>query len=152
MSDALAGSGGSSLATANAREHETDARAKRSLMIGFDGVNYQIIRVTSNGAQVIGISTSAVATIATEYVTSATIAAILSSNVSRKKAWIQNVGATYVRVMLGSGATSTSAIRLVPQVGTYPIEMGPDGSIFLGPVTFYSESGVANVVAVEETA
>lgn len=74
----------------------------------------------------------------------------LAANAPRKRAWIQNVSSLYVRLKLGAGATTSSAIRLVPQVGTYVVEMTPAGNIYQGVISFISETGGSVTLAVVE--
>lgn len=126
-------------------------KAFRVVVYGFDGADYNPIAIDSNGN--VGVAPALTATTAAE--TTASIgtgaaATVLAANADRKRAWIQNTGTGFVRLKLGSGATTSSAIRLVPEVGTYVIEPSDAGDIYVGIVTGIAESGTNALVVVEE--
>lgn len=140
-----------------------------SALYQFDGTNFDRCRGdTTNGLDVDVTRVSGTVTVAGTVATSgmsltATTAAetsvsvltsnttVLAASASRKRAWIQNTGSSYVRLKLGATATTGSAIRLVPQVGTYVIEPTASGHIYQGIIDGIAETATSTVVVVQET-
>ena len=118
-----------------------------------------VVSVDDNGSSLTVDGTVAVsgvtltATSAAETTASVTTGntTVLAASASRKRAWIQNTGTGYVRLKLGATATTSSAIRLVPSVGTYVIEPTASGHVYQGIVDGISETGTNTVVIVQET-
>lgn len=86
----------------------------------------------------------------TEVSVTTSTTALLAANANRKRVWIQNHGAGFVRVRLAATALTTSPIRLVPQVGTVEILPTASGHIYQGVINAISESGTNAVGVIEE--
>lgn len=126
-------------------------------LLGWTGTAWYRLRgTTAAGLQVQVLDTVAPSKQATTVSTRTEVSVagvsiqLLASNSSRKKVWLQNHGSGYVRVDLFTSATTSSPIRLVPQVGEYVIMADGSNAVYAGAIFAISESGTNLVGVIEE--
>lgn len=143
-------------ATIEAAEHDPDLDLKRVLLIGLNGSG-QAVAVSVNDDGEVSVAVTATPALVGTTPASATVSidtdgdTVLAANADRKRAWIQNTGADFVRLEYGDTPAADSPIRLVPEVGAHAIEPTAAGHIYVGEVTAIAEAGTNAVVVLEET-
>lgn len=141
-------------------DNEANATAVPSAgarLMFFDGTTWDRVRGNSTDGLTVSVIQTVAPTKTTTVTGTETEISVLSSNTSllasnslRKKAFIQNHGADFIRVSLSPTATLSSAIRLAPAIGTYTIEADGANSIYIDAISAISEGGTCLVGVIEE--